>query len=427
MSPRHALLNGGLVALALSVGCTGTDPLGEIEALALEGNCLVNSDCREPLVCAFRRCHVQCTTSRDCEGNSICLQASEQERVCRLESEASCRGNADCPVGLVCAVDGSCRVECGSAADCLADQICAQGTCAEAAELDSAGLLDQVLTPLCSADAECEDGQLCRFGACVDECRADEDCAVGLRCSAGACVSELREACGEPDDCTDDGARCESGECVCDCRADVDCASGSRCEACACVPTEGACESSADCDDGQLCVEGECSCECREDVDCGPGQACDGCGCVAQPLGLTIDTASVTNSLDLALLDDVARITGTLTIQISGLPSCEAVSNLERVGSLVMKDSALLDMSCFSSLKRIDYELALDHNPSLVDFGFRPDLQIGKRVTISGSPLLSSCDYDDFFAHLRVRGFRGNMSIGGDLCMTQCQGPVCLP
>src|SRR5215467_7581900 len=116
-----------LVALACS---SDTPPLSD-----LSQGCLVNSDCNDPLVCAFRRCHNACATTRDCPAGLRCVASDRPFHVCQLDSEKKCTYNSDCPMGQVCATDAQCRDQCQGDADCLAEQTCVSGACAEQNEL----------------------------------------------------------------------------------------------------------------------------------------------------------------------------------------------------------------------------------------------------------------------------------------------------
>ena len=97
-----------LLATAAFAGCSSEEK--KPTSLAEQsGGCLVNSDCAAPLVCAFQRCHVECVTTRDCDGTLRCVGAHEESRVCQLEQEATCKTSADCVKGFVCGSDGACR------------------------------------------------------------------------------------------------------------------------------------------------------------------------------------------------------------------------------------------------------------------------------------------------------------------------------
>ena len=114
-----------VIALALcAAGCVTRDEPG-----VLSDGCLINSDCADPLVCAFRRCHTQCDTVRDCPAGLECVPADRPFNVCLLADE-TCR-TQPCPAGLVCGADLLCRAPCsgdpGSNASCLAEQQCVNG------------------------------------------------------------------------------------------------------------------------------------------------------------------------------------------------------------------------------------------------------------------------------------------------------------
>jgi hypothetical protein len=113
--------------------------------------CSINSDCDEPLVCAFHRCHSQCQTTRDCAAGVRCVHARDADtgallgNVCQLADERACVQNAECPPAQVCAVDGQCRDLCDADRDCVTAQVCRIHTCAESFELDAEGTLNQVI------------------------------------------------------------------------------------------------------------------------------------------------------------------------------------------------------------------------------------------------------------------------------------------
>ena len=70
--------------------------------------------------------------------------------------------------------------------------------------------------PECVCNEDCDEGQTCTDGECVDEttppeCTCDEDCAEGQSCADGECV-DLPE-CVEDTDCAE-GLTCEEGACV---------------------------------------------------------------------------------------------------------------------------------------------------------------------------------------------------------------------
>lgn len=118
----------------------------------LTQHCAINSDCSEPLVCAFTRCHEQCRSNRDCLGRANCVQSPEDEglRICQLDSEVTCIRDADCSGEQRCAADGECRDECQRDADCAEAQVCVSpGVCAAEDEVKSDGgfLISPLLSP----------------------------------------------------------------------------------------------------------------------------------------------------------------------------------------------------------------------------------------------------------------------------------------
>ncbi|MEM6789652.1 MAG: hypothetical protein AAF715_19190 [Myxococcota bacterium] len=240
------LVTGGLGLVAAlmpgAVGCTATE---EALVAAIGGDCLLNSDCEEGLLCVFRRCHQQCNTSADCPlddsgENERCMLGTKPDHYCQLPDERACIYNSECPGPQICGNDGECRDQCATDKDCIEDQQCAQATCALPAELDDTGAL-----PLADATESLPDGQscirdsecvafnpdfVCLAGACRYECRDDADCptrrcnisdgADGGRCAGTtvACVPGAQVEC----DCIDgtDGVQiCDAtgdryGDCV---------------------------------------------------------------------------------------------------------------------------------------------------------------------------------------------------------------------
>ena len=119
-----------IVALACIVVVACSKDYGE----AIGGSCNINSDCDSPLVCAFSRCHDQCTSSRDCPSGERCMTAQYPLHVCQLDAEKSCTNDTDCPFGKRCAVDNQCRDACSYDRNCPGGQLCVQGTCADSTE-----------------------------------------------------------------------------------------------------------------------------------------------------------------------------------------------------------------------------------------------------------------------------------------------------
>src|SRR5438552_2518173 len=79
---------GGIFAACSSSG-TSDRPVGS--------GCLVASDCTDPLVCAYQRCHAQCVTSKDCAQGQRCVGSNYPKLgVCLFQDESDCERNSDC-------------------------------------------------------------------------------------------------------------------------------------------------------------------------------------------------------------------------------------------------------------------------------------------------------------------------------------------
>jgi hypothetical protein len=119
-------LLAGIVGGSASGGCDSD----EFVASGLLHGCAVNSDCDDPLVCAFERCHEQCSMTRDCPEGQLCVRAGAVG-VCQLPDEVTCKTQVDCRGDLVCTPQGRCLGACASSASCLADQSCVDAVCVQ--------------------------------------------------------------------------------------------------------------------------------------------------------------------------------------------------------------------------------------------------------------------------------------------------------
>lgn len=303
----------------------------KIALAQLAQDCLVNSDCSAPLVCAFEACHAECVSSRDCDEGARCVAAARPYKVCQLETERKCERTADCVEGLICGVDGECRDKCRADSECVEDQVCVSGTCADKDELDENGLLSPAKGMTRGAEgspcvyvSDCSEALLCRSQACLPECKADKDCAVHQVCMDTRCVADGSQpaSCDYNSDCdAKRGERCLRGSCLCQCVEDRDCPSGDVCNGCGCEADPKAdpgCTYNSDCKNpGEICKDRACSCQCKADVDCGNGFRCDGCGCLdaRNPLdGVVQGNVTIDSSLQLALYRGVTEIHGDLII-----------------------------------------------------------------------------------------------------------------
>jgi hypothetical protein len=241
----------GLIALAsvtlVALSCSSDSP----PLADLAQGCLVNSDCNDPLVCAFRKCHNACTTTRDCMPGLRCVASDRPYHVCQLDTERKCTYNSDCPRSQVCAVDGQCRDQCQGDADCLAEQACVSGSCAERAELNDAGMLPVAAKDSgpstgqpCVYNSQCPSALVCRSGFCQIECLTSVDCSDGRQCIGNRCQVPVcpevdagaGKTCAFSSDCTAP-LICRSGTCTCECRQSGDCPTGYDCVGNRCAPS----------------------------------------------------------------------------------------------------------------------------------------------------------------------------------------------
>lgn len=412
--------------LTLGYACSTGVPVEPSERFATGDSCYLASDCEEPLVCAFGRCHIECQTTRDCKGEQLCVNEVEASRVCRLEDESACAADFDCPDGLVCGVDGTCRNGCDSGESCVDGQLCVSGVCAEAEELDESGNLEVVLaSPGCRLNSDCDLGERCALGSCVRECLEDVDCPSGRACEGGACLYPSSGACDTEDDC-ESGQACFGGACLCACRENVDCPSG-VCDGCGCSPpSTPECATDAECAAPEICASGRCGCACLGDRDCGAGSECDGCACVPSSGPSTIDSAIVRSGLDIERLRGVTKIRGELWFVGNKLASCDGLEELAEIGSLNVNGSGLEGLACLSGLTKVDGPLIIMNNEKLASLGLPPGLEVTGDATVAYNGL-GSCAVEDFHESLVDAGFTGSFSGFGAPCSGSCSGPVCTP
>jgi len=121
--------------------CSSTKPLSGVAQ-----NCSLNSECDQPLVCVFTRCHNACNTSVDCPSGQRCVpSATPGMNVCQLPKlEDTCSTGSACSIaGEVCGADGQCRATC-QMTSCLSMQTCASNA-GQSVCLDPHATLDQTI------------------------------------------------------------------------------------------------------------------------------------------------------------------------------------------------------------------------------------------------------------------------------------------
>jgi len=293
----------GLLLTTLGLGGCGDDP---VKAGVAKG-CTLNSDCNGGLVCSFGLCHQECEVTTDCPAGQRCVK-TDDSNVCQLDDEAACHFKSDCQEPLVCAIDLQCRNQCQKDLDCLKGQTCADGVCAEPAEVtEEGGLKGAVGTGgeggggpgptggssgnggTAGADVGGDDaGGMSQGGMpTVEPCVPGGECTVaGQPCQAGTIVCDAADkpvcmGMGDAEDGVECGTDkvCSGGTCVSckagdDCQPDannvclagtVSCANGPSCDAAGNAPA------GTDCGTDQVCSSGTC-------VACKVGDACSPSG-----------------------------------------------------------------------------------------------------------------------------------------------------
>lgn len=377
----------------------------KIAQTELGDSCLVNSDCTAPTVCAFKACHAECVSSRDCDDGARCVAASRPYKVCQLEQERQCERTADCAEGLVCGIDGECRDQCQTDGQCVEDQKCVSGTCADANELDDDGQLTPAKGTTRGAEgspcvyvSDCSEALLCRSQACAPECKADKDCPLHQTCMLARCVPDGSQpsSCDYNSDCdAEHGKRCLGGSCLCQCVEDRDCPAGDVCNGCGCEADPNAakaCVYNSDCEKpGEICQNSACACACKTDADCG-GLSCDGCGCVEKTNfvdGVVQGSVFIDSTLQLSLYRGVREIHGQLNISGGSIKDLgDTFAELELIdGPLSVTDAKQLEALELPKLAHVD-SIQIS-NLSLVD---KLDLPLLKSsgINISSMPSLKA-------------------------------------
>lgn len=118
-------------------------------------------------------------------------------------------------------------------------------------------------------------------GGCVQ----DADCQAGQVCDQGTCVDAgggPGDPCGSDADCGRD-LTCADGTCHLDCTTDADCSPGT-CQSGICrgVDPGQACQSDTGCEPPGVCVDGWCLEVCQQSSDCAPNR-CEGGLCTDVP------------------------------------------------------------------------------------------------------------------------------------------------
>jgi len=259
-----------LVALAASQACGSDEP----QTRAVGDGCFLPTDCADPLVCVFQRCHQQCLQDRDCPPESFCSGAQAPKKgVCLLASEIPCERTSDCHLGLVCGRRNRCETPCKDDGGCLVSQTCDRGSCVDRTIApDSGGQPGGKSGDTCLRSSDCNAGLVCLGNTCTFECVPDADGGVSSRdCRDGeACIDNLcRKTGGGTDAGVDTGTDTSTDGGVDTMPADAPSGYGKPCL----YPT--------DCDLPLVCrSSGVCAWECVGDGDCKSTEWCKDHSCI---------------------------------------------------------------------------------------------------------------------------------------------------
>ncbi len=230
--------------LALVAVACGDEDATSSDRASLSAECRIDSDCDSPLVCAFQRCHTACNESRDCPAGELCIAADPPYNVCQTPDEATCNYNSECPEGQRCAGDRRCRRKCGADSDCLTNQKCVTGACADTTELVDGSLPTPAGGTLpnagqsCTRPSDCGLPLTCRNHACTTQCAENRDCTYDRVCTAGSCTfpdqTTPASKCVHTSECPAPLA-CLFQICAFECVGDRDCTRGRVCTSHVCT------------------------------------------------------------------------------------------------------------------------------------------------------------------------------------------------
>ena len=168
--------------LLLWSGCADEEP-----PTSLSATCSLDSECTDPLICVFARCHEACRATRDCPTGTRCMRGETAPYfVCQLSDEISCERNSDCQGQQVCAKDGQCRDQCFTERDCPTEQRCLDSVCVDESDLQG-GVLPATIEPglgtPCVLATDCPEELVClSTRVCGPECLTDKDCLRTWSC-----------------------------------------------------------------------------------------------------------------------------------------------------------------------------------------------------------------------------------------------------
>ncbi|ODS40779.1 hypothetical protein BEH94_10875 [Candidatus Altiarchaeales archaeon WOR_SM1_SCG] len=230
-------------------------------------NCLDGTFCGGTCYATTGKCCVGAWYSgtNSCCSNSDCAN----DEYCSSNYCVKKCGNGVCESGETCS---SCPGDCG----CSSEKLCCAGNC---------------LTPACSSNSNCSDGNTCTLDSCSNAGTCSASCAHTTITSClsgdGCCPSGCNSVTDNDCSVSCGNGVCESGETCSSCSSDCDCTSGKICCAGSCVTPN--CNSNSGCSDGNPCTvdscsnAGTCSASCSHAAitSCSGGDGCCPSGCTS--------------------------------------------------------------------------------------------------------------------------------------------------
>ena len=291
--------------------CSGGECVAGAELLDCDDSNMCTQDsCDELLGCVHEGLDgVPCSDGNECTIGDSCVGG-----VCHFSGDLDCDDNNSCTTDTCAAANGCIHTfnqqVCSDGDACTAGDHCVDGKCQAGEPLDCddgnnctteacdpvQGCLFKALDGVpCDDGNACTGGDVCAQGECVFA--GDVDCDDGNGCTSDSCSSATgcvhtnhNLPCDDENSCTV-GDQCAAG--VCTPTAPTDCDDQNACTVDNCDPSEGcvhkgidgeACDDGDACTTGELCVGGECAgsapLDCDDDNPCTDDACLPQSGCV---------------------------------------------------------------------------------------------------------------------------------------------------
>jgi hypothetical protein len=195
---------GNLVTCTKDSDCpTGEQCVGSgawAQCTAPSNVCKYSSECAQGEVCANGECLADCSQGQTCATGTTC-----QKGVCVPDAGSQCTSDAQCSGSTPKCENGSCVAACDPNATpdtCGAGFYCDNGAC----------VVDTRPQPNCGSAAQCLSNQVCLDGFCRYSCSTDTDCKL-IDARIGYCAADktCRDAQEAQAQCTD-ASQCQSGQ-----------------------------------------------------------------------------------------------------------------------------------------------------------------------------------------------------------------------